>query len=66
MAKLFLFLLNQNAETRVNEARLTDTTLVHKHEQQALKVKHKSKRKDNANTREHTDVLLKWKPKYSA
>ena len=30
-------------ETRVNEAQSTDTTLVHKHEQQTIKVKHKSK-----------------------
>ena len=30
-------------KTRVNEAQLTDTTLVHKHEQQTIKVKHKSK-----------------------
>ena len=32
-----------SAETRVNEAQTTDTTLVHKHEQQTIKVKHKSK-----------------------
>ena len=36
-------------ETRVNEAQLTDTTLVHKHDQQTLKVKHKSKGRKNAN-----------------
>ena len=30
-------------ETRVNEAQLTNTTLVHKHEQQKIKVKYKSK-----------------------
>ena len=32
-----------NTETKVNEAQSTDTTLVHKHEQQTIKVKHKSK-----------------------
>ena len=40
-----------NVETKVNEAQSTDATLVHKHEQQTLKVKHKSKRRENANTR---------------
>ena len=30
-------------KTRVNEAQSTDTTLVHKHEQQTIKVKYKSK-----------------------
>ena len=30
-------------ETRINEAQSTNTTLVHKHEQQIIKVKHKSK-----------------------
>ena len=29
-----------SAETRVNEVQSIDTTLVHKHEQQTLKVKH--------------------------
>ena len=29
--------------TRVNEVQSTDTTPVHKHEQQTIKVKHKSK-----------------------
>ena len=29
--------------TRVIEVQLTNTTLVHKHEQQTIKVKHKSK-----------------------
>ena len=38
------FTLNYlSAETRVNKAQTTDTTLVHKHEQQIIKVKHKSK-----------------------
>ena len=32
-----------SAETRVNEAQSTNTTLVHKHEQQTIEVKHKSK-----------------------
>ena len=32
-----------SAETRVNEMQSTDTTLVHKNEQQTIKVKHKSK-----------------------
>ena len=40
-----------SAETRVNQAQSTDTTLVHKHEQKKLKVKHKSKGRENANTR---------------
>ena len=40
-----------NAKIRVNEAQLTDTTLVHKDEQHTLKVKHKSKGRENANTR---------------
>ena len=40
-----------SAKTRVNEAQLTDTTLVHKHEQQILKVKYKSKGRENATTR---------------
>ena len=31
---------------RVNEEQSTDTTLVHKHEQQTIKVKHKSKGKE--------------------
>ena len=35
-----------SAETRVNEAKLTDTTQVHKYEQQAIKVKYKSKGKE--------------------
>ena len=30
-------------ETRVKEAQTTDTTLVHKHEQQIIKVKYNSK-----------------------
>ena len=30
-------------ETRVNEAQSINTTLVHKHEQQTIRVKHKSK-----------------------
>ena len=30
-------------ETRVNDMHTTDTILVHKHEQQTIKVKHKSK-----------------------
>ena len=30
-------------ETRVNEVQTTDTTLVHKHEQQTIIIKHKSK-----------------------
>ena len=30
-------------ETRVTEVQSIDTTLVHKHEQQIIKVKHKSK-----------------------
>jgi len=34
------------AETRVNEAQTTDTTLVHKHEQKTTKVKHKSKERE--------------------
>ena len=38
-------------ETRVNEAQTTDTTLMHKHEQQIIKVKYKSKWRENANTR---------------
>ena len=37
---------------RVNEVQYTDkTTLMHKHEQQALKVKNKNKGRENANTR---------------
>ena len=37
---------------RVNEVQYTHkTTLVHKHEQQSLKVKHKNKGRENANTR---------------
>ena len=32
-----------SAETKVNKAQTTDTTLVHKHEQQTIKEKHKSK-----------------------
>ena len=40
-----------SAETRVNEAQSTDTTPVHKHEQKILKVKHKRKVRENANTR---------------
>ena len=32
-----------SAKTRLNEAQSTDTTLVHKHEQQTLKVKYKNK-----------------------
>ena len=32
-----------SAETKVNEAQSTDTTLVHKHEQQTIKLRHKSK-----------------------
>ena len=35
-----------STETRVNEAQTTNTTLVHKHEQQTMKVKHKSKGRD--------------------
>ena len=39
-------------ETRVNEAQTIDTTtLVHKQEQQIIKVNHKGKGKENANTR---------------
>ena len=40
-----------SVEIRVNEMQSTDTTLVHKHKQQTLKVKHKSKGRENANTR---------------
>ena len=40
-----------SAVTRVNEAQSTDTTLVHKHEQQTIKLKHKSKGRENENTR---------------
>ena len=40
-----------SAEIRVNEMQLTDTTLVHKHEQQTMKIKYKSKGRENANTR---------------
>ena len=35
-----------SAEIRVNEVKLTDTTQVHKYEQQAIKVKYKSKGKE--------------------
>ena len=35
-----------SAEIRVNEAQTTDTILVHKHEQQTIKVKYKSKGKE--------------------
>ena len=38
---------------------------MHKHEQQALKVKNKSKGRENANTRQHADVLSKRKLKNS-
>ena len=33
-------------QNRVNAAQSTDTTLVHKHEQPTIKVKHKSKGKE--------------------
>ena len=33
-------------ETRVKETQSTDTTLVHKHEQQTIKVKYKSKERE--------------------
>ena len=51
MARFAFTLTYLNAETRVNEVQLTNITLVHKHEQQILKAKHKSKGRENANTR---------------
>ena len=44
-------LIYLSAEIRVNEAQSTDTTLVHKHEQQMIKIKHNSKGRENENTR---------------
>ena len=50
-------------ETRVNEAQLTDTTLVHKHEQQALKVNHKRKGKENAKHKITRQYVIKEETK---
>ena len=43
MARLLLLLLNIKCRTRINVRNEPITTLVHKHEQQIINVKHKSK-----------------------